>query len=116
MKIGRIEFTTRLNPGPVRPGSVSLTVKDEDGGIGPDAYSSWGGGEPRLHVDALLRGARLRIPSPGHKTVNELTHRGAMTDGRPALISPGREPWEASPPLPSPPLQSREAAARKTLR
>jgi hypothetical protein len=85
VEIGRIEFTTRLNPGPVRPGSVALTVKDEDGDIGSDSYSSWSGGEPRLHVDAVLRGSRLRTASPGHKTVNEVTLRGAMTDGRPAL-------------------------------
>ncbi len=78
VKIGRIEFTTRIQPPSSPPGNVSVSLADEDGDIGTDSWDSWAGGAPLLHMDQLFGGAKYRTNSPGHKSVGELTLRGGF--------------------------------------
>ncbi len=80
VKIGRIEFTTSVAPGDP-PATGGVLVSDPNGRP-VERFDSWGGGEPGVLLTPLLSDAKLRTSSPGHKTVNEITLRGAMTDGR----------------------------------
>jgi len=85
VNIGRIEMKTldRVSPSP--PGPVGVTVTDAGGSVAKDTWDSWSGGEPVLIVAAALGGAKYHTETPGHKTIDALTLRGAMTDGRKAL-------------------------------
>ena len=49
-----------------------------------DVYDNWGGGD-EWSITRPIPPSSLRIGSPGHKSVGEITLRGAMTDGRKAL-------------------------------
>lgn len=65
-----------------------------------DVYDNWGGGD-EWSITRPIPPSPLRIGSPGHKTVGEITLRGAMTDGRKALCQWINEtvkgkPWKRS--------------------
>lgn len=51
-----------------------------------EAWDIWGGGD-EWSITTPVGTNRLRINSPGHKTVGEITLRGAMTDGRKNLCT-----------------------------
>ncbi len=107
VKIGRIEFTTRqipTPPGPPTPAAPPTDPADSDpfAPISGFAVEIQRGRAPNPDPDTAwtsLRGGELILPllpaplardlpktsSPGHKSVGEITLRGAMTDGRKAL-------------------------------
>lgn len=81
VKIGRIEFVTRVaDPSGGGGTGVQVSLEGED-----SLFSSWGGGEPSLILTQLFNSEKFHTTSPGHKSVGEITLRGAMTDGRKAL-------------------------------
>jgi hypothetical protein len=50
-----------------------------------EAWAGWAGGEPVQHIEGPLAASRYRTGSPGHKSVGELTLRGAAGEARPTL-------------------------------
>ena len=111
VKIGRIEFKTRIAPRPrggrgepPTPPDAILADDTSDkfaqvrgfkveisGSSGREVDTAWesvSGGEMIIELSETTIGSdRFRTSSPGHKTVNEVTLRGAMTDGRKNLCT-----------------------------
>lgn len=106
VKIGRIEFKTRMaapppgNGGNPPPPAADATTSDKFAqvrGFKVDiagcstkevdtAWESVSGGELIIELTETTIGSdKFQTTSPGHKTVSEITLRGAMTDGRKAL-------------------------------
>lgn len=87
VKMGRIEMTTRVDGGGGSngAGNVSVIVEGQSGKEVDTAWESWSGGELMLIPLLHQPGSRFHTTTPGHKTVGEITLRGAMTDGRKAL-------------------------------
>ncbi len=77
VSIGHIEFADPEASPAATPGNVYATLTDGAGDSVTDTWDSWGGGEPMLILSELLNGAQFRTNSPGHKTVGEITLRGA---------------------------------------
>ncbi len=97
VNIGSIHFDAREQQ-PPRKGDKKLTAA-LDGN--PMAIQSWGDGDMNLIVEGPLNAAKFRTISPGRKSVNEITLRGAMTDGRKALChwindAVSGKPWRQS--------------------
>lgn len=69
-----------------KPGVHTILSDDQTGAaVSGGFFTSWKGGEPMLHLEGPLAGAKFRTVSPGHKSVGEVTLRGNMTDGRKAM-------------------------------
>ncbi len=106
VKIGRIEFSKRLAaPPPGGPGVVRAQAAVADkfaqvrgfkveisGSSGKEVDTAWesvSGGDRVIVLENQATPARGRnkfaTNSPGHKSVSDITLRGAMTDGRKAL-------------------------------
>lgn len=81
VNIGRIEFKTRMAPD---PGKGPVAVLGPQGTL-VDSYDSWGGGEPNVILTSLFNSEKFHTNTPGHKSVGEITLRGAMTRDRGAL-------------------------------
>lgn len=62
------------------------------------AWESVSGGEMIIELtETTIGGDKFKTNSPGHKTVGEITLRGAMTDGRKALCDWINETVEGKP-------------------
>ncbi len=111
VKPARIEFKTRMpapSPSsgggqpPVLPEATVPDFSDSDdflrvrgfsveiqGDLGKEVDTAWeslSGGELMIEMTEPTKGGdKFRTTSPGHKSVSEVTLRGAMTDGRKAL-------------------------------
>ena len=103
VKIGRIEMRTRVDGGGGSggTGNVSVVIEGQTGKEVDNAWESWSGGEVMLIPLLNMPGSRFHTTSPGHKSVGEITLRGAMTDGRKALCEWINEtvqgkPWKRS--------------------
>lgn len=122
VRIGRIEFATRLAPPPPGgPGAprAEAAVSDKfaqvrgfkveiSGSSGKEVDTAWesvSGGDMVILLDPPAGNAaatgRLRANSPGHKSVSDITLRGAMTDGRKNLCqwindTVNGKPWKQS--------------------
>lgn len=65
-----------------------------------EAYDNWEGGDV-WSITERIPDSPLRVASPGHKSVGEITLRGALTDGRKALYgwindTVNGKPWKRS--------------------
>lgn len=82
---------------------IYVSIDDEaTGEMGsPERWFRWSGGEVIRHNEVPLAGTRYRIYSPGHKSVGEVTLKGATTGQRKAMCQwitstvQGR-PWKRS--------------------
>jgi len=102
VNIGRIEFKTWLAPPPRGgPGAprAEAAVSDKfaqvrgfkveiSGSSGKEVDTAWesvSGGDMVIELQTQTNPANFKPNSPGHKSVGEITLRGAMTDGRQSL-------------------------------
>ncbi len=98
VNIGRIEFTTSVAPGGGGTGGAGGVGVTMDGVR--EIYDARQNGEPLLHLSGLVAGSGgTKVSSPGHKSISEITLRGAMTDGRQNLCkwindSVNGKPWK----------------------
>lgn len=102
VKIGRIEMVTLVdNGGGGSGGNVSLVVEGQAGKEVDNGWETWAGGELMLIPRLDMGGDQFHTATPGHKSVGEITLRGAMTNGRKALcqwiteVVQGK-PWKRS--------------------
>lgn len=139
VKIGRIELTTRTAPpSPGSSGGIgpnphrspdepaadefapvlgfSVEIAGQGGEEVDNAWESVAGGELLIELaESTIGGDQFKTRSPGHKSVGEITLRGAMTDKRAALCQwindtvQGR-PWKRS--LTITELLSRDGSAK----
>jgi len=79
VNIGRIEFVTRVIQ-PAAGGGRGKVGVAFDGSR--EFYDARRNGEPLLHLNAITEISKQATNSPGHKSIAEITLRGAMTDGR----------------------------------
>ncbi len=80
VNIGWIEFKEAARTGNfVKNGGVVIVLDGLE-----ERWAQWGDGEPQMLLTGVVDG-KFHTNSPGHKTVGEITLRGAMTDGRQAL-------------------------------
>jgi hypothetical protein len=66
---------------------VTLSSPDGTGASTDTEWESWGGGGVSFEDCNDVLADRFQTTSPGHKSVGEITLRGAMTDKRAALCT-----------------------------
>jgi hypothetical protein len=98
VNIGRIELTTSTAPGNGGQGGGNGGILVTSEGVS-ELWDSWGNGEPQLILTGSVGSDQYHTATPGHKSVGEITLRGAMTDGRKNLCqwindSVNGNPWK----------------------